>query len=222
VTAYRPELREIPPRIRQLKVDQRGYPVPWFVEWVNGVPEFRVMDGHKFVRAIQERRCWVCGEALGRHLAFVVGPMCTVNRTSSEPPCHLTCATWSARFCPFLARPHMVRREDEAISHAKLAGEASLARNPGVAAVWITTHYEVFKAGKASGTGWLITMGTPEQVLWFAEGRGATRAEVIKSLDSGMPALEEACAKENTASERADALTFLRASRVQMEALLPA
>lgn len=32
----RPELPELPRQMRDLKMDKRGYPVPWFVDWVNG------------------------------------------------------------------------------------------------------------------------------------------------------------------------------------------
>ena len=65
---------------------------------------------------MREKRCWVCGDPLGVHLTFPIGPMCALNRTISEPPSHHECASWSARNCPFLSRPHMVRREDGAIN----------------------------------------------------------------------------------------------------------
>jgi len=53
---YRPDLDLVtmPNRIRRLPV-HRGYPVPWFVEWVLGVPEFRVMSGARFREAIQQK-----------------------------------------------------------------------------------------------------------------------------------------------------------------------
>ncbi len=76
---------EVPPRIAKLPKDQRGYHVPWFVAWIDGVADFRVTDNAKLVRAVNERRCWVCGEKMGRHLAFLIGPMCAVNRVSAEP-----------------------------------------------------------------------------------------------------------------------------------------
>jgi hypothetical protein len=82
----RPELGPLPERIKQLPIDERGYPIPWFVDWVDGKPEFRAMDGRKLVRAIKERLCWVCGQPLGVNLAFVAGPMCGINRVSSRTP----------------------------------------------------------------------------------------------------------------------------------------
>src|SRR5262245_2742625 len=103
-TILRPELPPVPERMRKLPL-HRGYPVPWFVEWIEGVPDFRIMDGRKLVRAVKEKRCWVCGELMGSYLAFTIGPMCAVNRISAEPPSHRECASFSARGCPFLTRP---------------------------------------------------------------------------------------------------------------------
>jgi hypothetical protein len=66
--------------------------VPWFVAWFDGKPEFRAMDGLKWIRAVREHLCWVCGGRLGVWQTFVLGPMCGINRTTVEPPCHLECA----------------------------------------------------------------------------------------------------------------------------------
>lgn len=182
-------LESLPDRMKHLPSDARGYIVPWFVAWDNGKPEFRAMDPAKFVRAIREKLCWVCGGKLGVHVCFVAGPMCGINRTSSEPPSHLECARWSARNCPFLSNPRMVRREDERINNQSLRDKApgiALTRNPGVAMLWITRQYEVFR----TGNGVLLQMGEPESVEWYVCGRPATRAEVLKSIDTGLPNLE--------------------------------
>lgn len=193
-TPLRPEIAalEIPERVRKLPVDKRGYPVPWFVEWIDGAPEFRIMDATKYVRAIREKLCWVCGQRLGSYLAFVVGPMCAVNRVSSEPPSHRECAEFAAIACPFLARPHMRRREAGLPEGADTIGGLSIDRNPGVALVWITKSYRVEKVHN----GYLVRMGEPREVLCFAEGRRATPAEVRASVVSGLPLLEAEAAKE--------------------------
>jgi hypothetical protein len=191
----RPELTDLPLRMRALRVDDRGYPVPWFVDWVDGKPEFRAMDPTKWTRAVKDGLCWVCGNPLGRHRVFVIGPMCAVNRTTSEPPCHLECAEWSAINCPFLSRPKMVRREDEEINNATLATGAAgsaIPRNPGVALLWITHRggYKLFPAGPG-GTGYLFALEAPDGVSWYCEGRTATRAEVAHAIDTGLPILRE-------------------------------
>jgi hypothetical protein len=189
--ALRPELPPLPDRIKRLPVDARGYPVPWFVTWENGVPEFRIMDGAKFVRAVRERLCWVCGQTLGSFLAFNIGPMCAVNRISAEPPSHRECAEFSAIACPFLSRPHMRRREGGIPAESAGAG-VMIKRNPGVALVWVTKRYELVKTepGPRRVDNTLFQMGDPTDLLCFAEGRAATVEEIRASVDSGYPLLE--------------------------------
>lgn len=184
----------IPGRIRALPLAPNGFPVPWFVAWVDGVPEFRAMDYAKFVRAIKEKRCWVCGEPLGKLMTFVVGPMCGINRTSSEPPSHLECARFSARYCPFLSRPHMDRRENglEEIGACPAAGHM-IRRNPGCTLLWTTRAYSLF--GDGAG-GVLIRIGEPDSVEWWREGRAATRAEVEESVRTGLPVLKAMVAEQ--------------------------
>lgn len=192
MTTVRPELETLPLRLRKLPLDARGYPVPWFVAWVDGpdgpetVPDFRVVDARKFRRAVKERLCWVCGEMLGRWLAFPIGPMCCITRTISEPPSHVECAEWSARNCPFLAQPQMVRREDHLPTDVEEPAGFGIKRNPGVMCIWITRGYELFDDGHGKP---LITIGAPERTTWWREGRAATRAEVDESVNSGLPIL---------------------------------
>ena len=175
----------IPERMKHLPIDERGYPVPWFVGWIDKeTPEFRSMDYKKFVRAVKEKLCWVCGNPLGRHLAFVLGPMCTITRTTAEPPSHRECAEWSVKACPFLSRPKMVRREIEE-RDIQCAGQAIL-RNPGSTAIWMTRNYTPFGDGKG---GVLLHVGDADEVTWWREGRAALRAEVIESIESGLPLL---------------------------------
>jgi len=209
----RPELAPLPARMQSLPLDGRGYPVPWFVEWIDGAPEFRLMDATKYRRALRERRCWCCGQALGRYVSFVIGPMCAVNRVSSEPPSHLECAEWSARNCPFLSRPHMVRREDEVTAACTSIGGHSIRRNPGVALVWTTRHYRVFRDPKG---GPLLQLGDPTSTSWWREGRAATRAEVVASIESGLPALLELAVDQG-----ADAVEALYAMLVDAYQYLP-
>lgn len=185
-------LDPMPTRMAKLRVDPRGYPVPWFVEWFDGpdgpktIPDFRVMDTRKWQAAVTAKLCWVCGDPLGAWLAFAIGPMCAVNRTTSEPPAHRECAEWSIRNCPFLSNPHMIRRtNDLPVVHEKPGGHM-LTRNPGVMCLWMTRSYEVFNAGQGKP---LITIGEPTEITWWREGTQATRAAVIQSIDGGMPAL---------------------------------
>lgn len=186
---------DLPAKMRQLPVDHRGFPVPWFVAWVDGLPQFPVADGAKLDRAWRDRQCWVCGGKLGRVSAFVIGPMCAVNRTSSEPPSHPECARFSARNCPFLTKPRMKRvgQDNLPIAVQRPAGEM-IERNPGVALVWLTLRPSAFGDGRG---GILYDIGLPHVVEWYAQGRQATASEVRESIESGLPLLEEMCARDS-------------------------
>jgi hypothetical protein len=196
------KLTPMPDRIKRLKVcPVRGVPVPWFVIWEDGKPEFRGADPLKLQDAILVKKCWVCGDYLGRHQVFVIGPMCGLNRISSEPPSHLECAEWSARNCPFLSKPHMVRREDEEFL-AKASKEPNgvmLMRNPGVTLLWSTQSYALVPGNNSGAV--LFKIGEPTNISWWREGRPATRAEVIESIDTGMPSLRELCVSQSDMDE---------------------
>jgi len=213
----RPELEPLPRRMQRLPLDGRGYPVPFFVTWINGVPEFRATDPRRWSRAIAERLCWVCGDRRGKYQTFVLGPMCTITRTTSEPPCHHDCATWAARNCPFLVRPHMIRREDAFTASCTSAGEP-LFRNPGVVALWTTTTLRLFDDGRGRK---LIEVGDPVHVEWFAEGRAATRGEILASIDSGYPSLVDMCDREANDDRRTEARAALERQRSEAIGLLP-
>lgn len=186
-----PPPREVPmpDRVAALPRNRAGYPVPFFVATVDGEPDFRVTKTFAHVACLADRRCWICGQRGGADLAaFTIGPMCAVNRITSEPPSHVECAEYAAKACPFLSRPGMVRRE-RGLPAARTAAGTMIKRNPGVALVWVTHQWTTFP----QGNGLLFELGEPSAVSWWAHGRPATRSEVVASITSGMPLLEECC-----------------------------
>lgn len=211
----RPELPpDIPPAMAALPVDHRGYPVPWFVEWIDGAPDFRVVSPDRMVRAVRLDLCWACGTPIGsQRRAYVSGPMCSINRTNGEPPCHVACADWSARACPFLTRPHM-RRRDKGLPEASAFHPAGLLRNPGAMVVWVTRGTRIKHVDR---NGFLFDLGEPTEVRWYAEGREATRAEVLASIDSGFPLLLDMATQEGP-----DAVAELASLHERALHLLPA
>lgn len=192
MTALRPGLPELPPLMRHLPIDERGYPVPFFVALIDGKPDHRVADGAKMPRALKNRLCWLCGLGLGSDLAFVIGPMCSVTRTISEPPSHPQCARFAAVACPFMTRPRAKRRAAglEEVDDLWEPAGFGLKRNPGAVCVWTTKRFTPFRA-QADNPGLLFELGEPISTEWFAEGRPATREEVEQSVESGLPLLME-------------------------------
>lgn len=192
----------LPERIRHLPQDVRGFPVPYFVAWIGDQPHFPVLDPAKLAAAIWQRRCWICGQPLGAFTAFVVGPMCCVNRISSEPPSHSDCARFAALNCPFLAHPmakRTVGRDDE-IGGAVVENPAGvmIERNPGVSCVWVTKSHKL----QRERGGVLFRIGPPERLEFYASGRRATRAEVDHSVETGLPALEDMAKRDGAIAER--------------------
>lgn len=188
--------RVLPPMPRGIAAlpVHKGWPVPWFVAWFDGVPDFRVIDAKRQHQALKGKRCLVCGRPLtpGQPFAFPLGPMCAINRTTAEAPSHVECADWSARACPFLARPNMKRRENDLPVEREEPAGVGIRRNPGVTLVWVTRTFKTFNAPG----GQLIEIGTPTEVRAYREGRRATPQEIMDSITSGFPLLAQAAAEE--------------------------
>jgi hypothetical protein len=188
----------LPTRMRQLPISSTGYPTPWFVATLaDGTRDFRVVDHNKIVQAIKRRLCWCCGQPLGKHLAFVIGPMCAVNRVTAEPPAHRDCALYSVRACPFLSKPRMRRNDVDLPEGATQPPGHAIARNPGAMVLWMTDNYRPFRP---PGGGVLIELGEPIELQFYREGRKATRDEVMESIDSGMPILRDLAANEGASA----------------------
>jgi hypothetical protein len=184
---------QLPDRMRKLEVSDEGFPVPWFVGWVDGKPDFRTMDGEKMAIAVRHKRCWMCGEPLGKFLTFAIGPMCVVNRNIAEPPSHLGCLEYSVRACPFLSQPRMRRNEKDLPEGGHIAG-TGIMRNPGVIALWTTLKYRPYCVPNG---GVLFEIGEPEHVEFYAEGRKATGEEIVYSMASGLPLLMKIAEEES-------------------------
>lgn len=213
MNALRPGLPQLPARMRRLAIDERGYPVPWFVAWVNGKPEFRVADSAKMLRARRFSYCWVCGSNAGKVRTFLIGPMCCVNRITSEPPCHVDCAEFAALACPFLILPKAQRRDANMPPGTSDPAGLMIERNPGVCCLWTTSRFRLVDVGN----GLLYRLGDPTRTAFYAEKRLASRAEVLASIDSGMPILRRLAEDDGI-----KAVVALESEYCKMLPLLPA
>jgi hypothetical protein len=214
-------IRDIPrpAEVDRLQIDERGFVVPWFVDCgpAGDKPDHRVIDSRKFLRAVREQRCWVCGNKLGRVKASVIGPMCAINRITSEPASHPRCARYAVQACPFLSRPRAKRNDRNLPEERREAAGIALDRNPGVSVIWESLHASKPFRPMAGGQGILFELGAPHAVSWWKEGREATHAECVESLNSGLPALLEVAMLEGMES-----LDALSQATNKVMALLPA
>jgi hypothetical protein len=171
----------MPARIAALPRDHRGYPVPYFVEWRDGKPLFPVFSPKAWVNCVHQRKCWICGQPLGRTMIFVVGPMCTINRISAEPPSHFDCARYALEVCPFLINPRMGRVPTERFGEVSPPGGLMDEGNPGVTASWSTRAYRIIR----TATGPLVELGNPLSVDWWTRGHVATSQEAADAFIHG-------------------------------------
>jgi hypothetical protein len=192
-----------------------GFPVPWFVSMRDGVPDFVNIHPEKVVEAINRKVCWLCGERLGRYLAFTIGPMCAVNRISAEPPTHLDCARYAVLACPFLVNPRARRNDAAKVPEGGNRFGTMIEDNPGMTAIWITHDYRLGIDREKGGAG--FHLGAPLAVEFWKEGRPATRAEVAAKMEERIPILREVAR-----SEGAEAMSALDLQYRKALELLPA
>lgn len=179
MNALRKGLPERPARMRNLPIDDRGYVIPWFVKWIDGKPDFRVIDREKFIKSVQHGLCHVCGTKLGRYKSFVGGPMAVLQLISGEPPVHRECALFAAKACPFLLLPKSKRRSanlPEDIGPIGAPTDHFVEENPGITCVYTCTKFHIDKAGS------VFKFDDCESLEWFTEGREATQEEINAAL----------------------------------------
>lgn len=156
----------VPARMQKRTRDKNGRAIPWYVVMVDGEPDFTLARPMGISDAARFKLCFLCGEALGSYAAFVVEPVRAVDRASTAPPAHRDCAQYVA-----------------------LAG---LTDNLNPALVWVTKRWYVRMDRKGQP---MFDIGKADQTYWYADGRDATREEVLEAIDSGMPPLREAAEK---------------------------
>jgi hypothetical protein len=189
---------DAPSRVARLPVDRRGFPVPWFVAWLDGQPQFPVVDAAKLAVAWKDERCWVCGDRLGAYRGWVVGPMSVIEGATPEPPSHYECAGFAVRTCPFLANTNP-RWSGKAVDAPGFAPQANVSGVLSDAtAIWLSKGRGAtpFQAGD----GLLFGLDEPARLEWYVAGRSATGAEVREAIAAGLPTLRRSAEAQGRAA----------------------
>lgn len=93
----------IPQNLKHLKVDKRGYPIPFFVPIIKGEPNFRFLDERKQILCLEKKLCPICGTKLCKdYFYFISGPIGLKNCTASDPAMHKECAEFAMKVCPYM------------------------------------------------------------------------------------------------------------------------
>jgi hypothetical protein len=185
MTALLKGLPSLPPRMRTLPRDADGQPIPHLVTKVATKFETTLGPDLALTTLFAQKRCWLCGEQLGRYAAFVGDPLTSVTRVSRTPPAHHDCAKYAA--VTGLLQPKTLK----------------------VSLVWVTRDYGM----RRTADGHVFAVGDAEQAFWFSDGRGATREEVTAAMQEGLPDLYEIAKRGGDAALGGLDLQVARASR---------
>ncbi|MVM33633.1 hypothetical protein GO755_26580 [Spirosoma sp. HMF4905] len=106
---------DVPPIWQHLPF-HRGYPVPYFVQWLpdasgESMPNFHRADGRKWVTCLKFKKCWVCSKSLDKASFMVTGPKGLTNRVGTDCFMHEACARESIRLCPHMLYQKTARRD---------------------------------------------------------------------------------------------------------------
>lgn len=185
MTALLKGLPSLPPRMTALPRDADGQPIPYLLTRVASKFDSTLGPDLALTTLFAQKRCWLCGEQLGRYAAFVGDTLISVTRVSRIPPAHHDCAKYAA--LTGLLQPKTLK----------------------VSLVWVTRDYGM----RRTADGHVFAVGDAEQAFWFADGRGATREEVTTAMQEALPDLYEVAKKSGDAALGGLDLQVARASR---------
>ena len=159
---------EMPENIAGMQKDERGYPIPHTVHWIDGKPDFRVIDPDKWIEAARECLCGICGKKIESKIAFVGGPRSIENRLFVDLGMHKECAEYALQVCPFMAAPKFGYLECKGLKKGELAViSAASNTRPTKFGLGLTSGYGVGRL--VSGD--IVIQATPfESVEWWVNG----------------------------------------------------
>lgn len=129
----------IPKELEHLRVDERGYPIPFFVGYHDGKPNFRYGDTFKRDICLAQKKCAICGKKLPRDFSYVItGPEGYANQIVSDAPMHRRCAEFTMDACPHIHFEKAQRKED-------VTGTDLMAKKPDVLLLIKIDKYKLVK-----------------------------------------------------------------------------
>jgi hypothetical protein len=157
----------IPRRLPSRPRDPRGFAISWFsLILPDGSARISVNDSAKRSRALAHRLCWTCGQPLGRFVSFVLGPVQTLSRITTELPSHRECILLCAARLP-ISGQSATRAFGRAVLELLCGYRSPLPDNPGLHALWVTRTYQPEPTPRDAR---IIRIGEPESVTWRRGG----------------------------------------------------
>jgi hypothetical protein len=70
--------------------------------WIDGKPDFRVIDPDRVEECVNQKLCAICGHRLSEFCWFIGGEACKEKHLFLDAPMHEECAKFASRTCPFV------------------------------------------------------------------------------------------------------------------------
>lgn len=105
----------IPDRMKHLKLDKRGLPIPYIVTRDKaGLPIFTANDDWKVKQCLEHDLCAISGQKLFRGRWFIGGPLSAFHPEGwyIDTPVHFECMRYAMQVCPYLAATKYTGRLD--------------------------------------------------------------------------------------------------------------
>ena len=112
----------IPPKMRLLRKDRRGYPVPWIVQLdLDRRPFFTINDSERVAACGRNKLCGICGRKLERDVWLIGGPGAAFHEHGAylDPPMHGDCARYALQVCPYLGTRYSGRIDMALAKHGR-------------------------------------------------------------------------------------------------------
>ncbi|GBR23436.1 hypothetical protein [Komagataeibacter nataicola] len=172
---------KIPTRCLGLPRLSNGMPIPKFASWKNGVADLTTMNAEYARHAMQFKTCWICGQKLGRHCAFVGGPKSAHAGVYSDFPMHRECAEFAVQVCPFIVYGSNYRKNPTLNTDdmARMVDND----NPVIFCVSVASRY---RYEPSAG----VFVIHPDEQLWFLHGKPATPEQIADAKNKAQAEIE--------------------------------
>lgn len=133
----------IPPALAARPVDPTWRrPVPVVNTMDDGSTDFTVINGDIAYQCAKARECGLCGQKMGRLVAFLGGPSAAEGRTWSDPPMHPDCAEAAVTLCPHISKAG-ARRVPEGRNPQSVVTEDMDMTKPDRWVMYVTRNYKI-------------------------------------------------------------------------------
>lgn len=158
---------QIPKELAHLKVDERGYPIPFFVTKRDGKPDFVLLNTKRQDDCIEGKLCPICGKKLYKDYQYVItGPIGLKNRYISDPPMHRICAEFSMQACPHMHFQKAERKDLADIAVTQLNKDIHSLPKPEI--LYLVKIHK-YKKEPVNGTQQVIRFWPVSQEEWVYE-----------------------------------------------------